>query len=65
MGGNDFNSVLAVYYFRDLEGLDRFAADPLHKKAWNWYDASTSLWRTQFSRMRRAAEQTEQATEGK
>jgi hypothetical protein len=33
------NTILAVFYFRDMEGLDRFSHGPLHKKAWNWYNS--------------------------
>ncbi|KAH6627400.1 hypothetical protein F5144DRAFT_513840 [Chaetomium tenue] len=33
------NTVLAIFYFRDMEGLDRFSHGPLHKKAWNWYNS--------------------------
>lgn len=31
------NTFLTVYYFRDFEGLNKFAHDPLHRKAWDWY----------------------------
>ncbi len=31
------NSVLAVYYFRDVEGLHRFATDAAHRAAMEWY----------------------------
>ncbi|KAK0707290.1 hypothetical protein B0H67DRAFT_556016 [Lasiosphaeris hirsuta] len=31
------NTLLSVYYFRDVEGLNRFARDPVHRTAWDWY----------------------------
>lgn len=32
------NTIMTVYYFRDLDGLNRFAHDPVHRKAWDWYN---------------------------
>ncbi|KAK4139563.1 uncharacterized protein C8A04DRAFT_40625 [Dichotomopilus funicola] len=32
------NMFLSVFYFRDLEGLNRFAHDPIHRRAWEWYE---------------------------
>ncbi|KAL2133212.1 hypothetical protein VTI74DRAFT_2721 [Chaetomium olivicolor] len=32
------NMILTIYYFRDFEGLNKFAHDPLHRKAWDWYN---------------------------
>lgn len=31
------NTMLTVFYFRDVEGLNRFAHDPVHRAAWDWY----------------------------
>ncbi|KAK4168358.1 hypothetical protein QBC43DRAFT_228970 [Cladorrhinum sp. PSN259] len=30
-------SLLGVYYFKNIEGLNRFAVDPMHRKAWDWF----------------------------
>ena len=30
------NTLLIVYYFRDVEGLNKFAHDPVHREAWDW-----------------------------
>lgn len=32
------NTVLAVLYFRDLDGLNRFAGDAVHVRAMKWYN---------------------------
>lgn len=32
------NTILNIYYFRDMEGLNRFAHDPVHRQAWDWYN---------------------------
>ena len=32
------NTILTIYYFRDLDGLNRFASDDIHRQAWNWYN---------------------------
>lgn len=32
------NTVLNIYYFRDIEGLNRFAHDEIHRKAWDYYN---------------------------
>ncbi|KAK1495182.1 hypothetical protein CTAM01_08637 [Colletotrichum tamarilloi] len=32
------NSLLNIYYFRDVEGLNKFAHDPIHRKGWDWYN---------------------------
>jgi hypothetical protein len=45
LGGTSFrgadaasnNTIMTVYYFRDLDGLNRFAHDPVHRQAWDWY----------------------------
>ncbi|KAL2182213.1 hypothetical protein L209DRAFT_738562 [Thermothelomyces heterothallicus CBS 203.75] len=36
-GAEARNTLLSVYYFRDLEGLNRFAHDAVHRRAWDWY----------------------------
>ncbi|KAK3350244.1 hypothetical protein B0T25DRAFT_262637 [Lasiosphaeria hispida] len=33
------NTLLSIYYFRDVEGLNRFARGPVHRAAWEWYAA--------------------------
>lgn len=45
LGGSTYfreggNETLSVFYFRDLEGLERFAheKDGVHKKAWEWFE---------------------------
>lgn len=30
------NTLMLAYYFRDVEGLNRFAHDPIHREAWNF-----------------------------
>ena len=30
------NALMVVYYFRDLDGLARFAQGEVHRKAWEW-----------------------------
>ncbi|KAI9663033.1 MAG: hypothetical protein M1821_008081 [Bathelium mastoideum] len=32
------NDLVQLMYFRDVEGLHRFAHDPLHKAAWRWWN---------------------------
>ncbi|KAH6640107.1 hypothetical protein F5144DRAFT_525364 [Chaetomium tenue] len=32
------NTLMTVYYFRDLEGLNRFAHDRIHREVWDWYN---------------------------
>ncbi|WYZ33846.1 hypothetical protein EsH8_I_000122 [Colletotrichum jinshuiense] len=32
------NTLLTVYYFRDVEGLHKFAHNPIHRKGWDWYN---------------------------
>jgi hypothetical protein len=32
------NTTMAVIYFRDMEGLNRFAHDKVHRRVWDWYD---------------------------
>ncbi|KAL2264348.1 hypothetical protein VTK26DRAFT_6591 [Humicola hyalothermophila] len=32
------NTILLVDYFRDMEGLHRLAHDPVHRRAWDWYN---------------------------
>ncbi|EGS20283.1 uncharacterized protein CTHT_0040220 [Thermochaetoides thermophila DSM 1495] len=34
---NANGTILAIYYFRDIEGLNRFAHDVVHRRAWEWY----------------------------
>ncbi|KAM7184309.1 protein of unknown function (DUF4188) domain containing protein [Naviculisporaceae sp. PSN 640] len=31
------NTLMTVYYFRDMDGLNRFAHDSVHRKAWDYY----------------------------
>jgi len=31
------NTMMTVYYFRDVEGLNAFAQGEVHRKAWDWY----------------------------
>ncbi|KAK1760029.1 hypothetical protein QBC47DRAFT_338586 [Echria macrotheca] len=31
------NTGLVVFYFRDVEGLHRFAHDKIHREGWDWY----------------------------
>ncbi|KAL1841769.1 hypothetical protein VTJ49DRAFT_6607 [Mycothermus thermophilus] len=40
-GADNNNVFLSVYYFRDLEGLERFAREKegVHMKAWKWYES--------------------------
>ena len=35
--GGAHNALLAVYYFASVEGLNRFAHDAVHRRAWAWY----------------------------
>ena len=30
------NTLMTIYYFRDIEGLNKFAHDDFHRKAWDW-----------------------------
>lgn len=30
------NTLMMVYYFRDVDGLNKFAHDDIHRKAWDW-----------------------------
>lgn len=30
------NTMMVVFYFRDVEGLNRFAHDEVHRRAWDW-----------------------------
>ncbi|KAI9815771.1 MAG: hypothetical protein M1827_002167 [Pycnora praestabilis] len=32
------NQVMSVAYFRTVEGLHKFAHDPLHREAWTWWN---------------------------
>jgi fumagillin biosynthesis monooxygenase len=32
------NTILFIYYFRDIDGLNKFAHDPVHRKARGWYE---------------------------
>jgi fumagillin biosynthesis monooxygenase len=32
------NTGMAIMYFRDVEGLHRFAHDPMHREAWDWWN---------------------------
>jgi hypothetical protein len=31
------NSTMVVFYFRNIEGLNAFAHDPIHRAGWDWY----------------------------
>ncbi|KAL0940065.1 uncharacterized protein CTRU02_206675 [Colletotrichum truncatum] len=33
------NTLMFIYYFRDIEGLNKFAHDPVHRKGWDWYNS--------------------------
>ncbi|KAK3998230.1 hypothetical protein QBC44DRAFT_386603, partial [Cladorrhinum sp. PSN332] len=33
------STILGIYYFKDVEGLNKFAHDPAHRKAWDWFNA--------------------------
>ncbi|KAM7186156.1 hypothetical protein V8F33_011995 [Rhypophila sp. PSN 637] len=35
--GESHSTMLSVYYFRDMDGLNRFAHDAVHRKAWDYY----------------------------
>ncbi|TEA21729.1 Monooxygenase [Colletotrichum sidae] len=39
MGAERNNAMMNVYYFRDIEGLNKFAHDPLHRETWEWYNS--------------------------
>jgi hypothetical protein len=32
------NTTLIIYYFRDLDGLNRFAHADVHRQAWDWFN---------------------------
>ncbi|KAF9874281.1 hypothetical protein CkaCkLH20_08264 [Colletotrichum karsti] len=32
------NTLMFIYYFRDVAGLNRFAHDPLHRRTWDWFN---------------------------
>jgi hypothetical protein len=32
------NTMLSIFYFRDIEGLHAFARDPVHRETWEWYE---------------------------
>jgi hypothetical protein len=32
------NEILTISYFKDIEGLNKFAHDKLHRGAWDWYN---------------------------
>jgi fumagillin biosynthesis monooxygenase len=34
------NTLLLIYYFRDIEGINKFAHDPIHRKGWDWFNNS-------------------------
>ncbi|KAK3303847.1 uncharacterized protein B0T15DRAFT_561303 [Chaetomium strumarium] len=34
---DSLNTSMAVIYFRDFEGLNRFAHDKVHRQVWDWY----------------------------
>ncbi|KAF2143596.1 uncharacterized protein K452DRAFT_317075 [Aplosporella prunicola CBS 121167] len=44
------NELMTVMYFESTEGLHKFAHDPLHREAWNWWNthlaklAHISIW---------------------
>lgn len=31
------NTIMIIAYFRDADGLNRFAHDPVHRDGWDWY----------------------------
>lgn len=31
------NSLMAILYFKSIEGLNAFAQDPIHREAWDWF----------------------------
>ncbi len=35
------NTLLSIYYFRSVEGLNAFAHDRVHREAWDWYAKAT------------------------
>lgn len=30
------NTLMTIYYFKDVDGLNKFAHDDIHRKAWDW-----------------------------
>lgn len=38
------NETLVVYYFRNIEGLHKFAHSPHHTKAWQWWNKHTKQY---------------------
>lgn len=32
------NSLITTMYFKDVESVHKFAHEPLHRQAWDWYD---------------------------
>ena len=34
---DSLNTMMNTYYFKDLDGLHKFAQGPIHRKAWDWY----------------------------
>jgi len=35
------NQIIAIRYFHTIEDLHNFAHDPLHRKAWDWWNRIT------------------------
>ncbi|KAH7039046.1 hypothetical protein B0J12DRAFT_676199 [Macrophomina phaseolina] len=55
VGDSSTNSeVMTVMFFENLEGLHKFAHDPLHREAWNWWNQKLaklkhiSIWHEVF-----------------
>lgn len=34
---NSNNTIMNIFYFRDIAGLNKFAHDKVHRDGWNWY----------------------------
>ncbi|KAF1817035.1 hypothetical protein P152DRAFT_453646 [Eremomyces bilateralis CBS 781.70] len=32
------NGIMYLYYFRDVEGVHKFAHDPIHRRGWEWWN---------------------------
>lgn len=32
------NSLIATFYFKDVESIHKFAHEPLHREAWDWFN---------------------------
>ncbi|KAF4535305.1 Transcriptional regulator protein [Lasiodiplodia theobromae] len=48
------NEIMTVMFFENFEGLQKFAHDPLHREAWNWWNRKVnslkhiSIWHEVF-----------------